>query len=58
MNETLEVYEDEYGAFLVFGEAIMKEVGWNIGDTIEWIDNKDGTFTLRKVPEKESNEPG
>ena len=29
-------------------EELLKEVGWVEGDAIEFIDNKDGTFTLRK----------
>jgi hypothetical protein len=24
-------------------------MGWKIGDTIDWHDNKDGTFSLLKV---------
>ena len=23
-------------------------LGWEIGDTLEWIDNKDGTWTIKK----------
>ena len=26
---------------------LCKELGWQVGDTIEWIDNKDGTWTLK-----------
>ena len=28
---------------------LFEDAGWNIGDTIEWIDNKDGSWTVRKV---------
>jgi len=28
---------------------LLKELSWNTGDNIEWIDNKDGSFTLKKV---------
>lgn len=24
-------------------------VGWKVGDTIEWVDNHDGSFTLNKI---------
>jgi hypothetical protein len=26
----------------------MNEVDWHEGDVIEWIDNKDGSWTLQK----------
>ena len=34
---------------LSFPDKLIKSVGWVEGDTLEWIDNKDGTFTLKKV---------
>jgi hypothetical protein len=27
----------------------MKKMGWETGDTIDWHDNKDGSFSLIKV---------
>ena len=38
---------------LVFPDEVMEEVGWKPGDTIQWIDNKNGTWTLTR---KESND--
>ena len=29
-------------------EELLKEVGWKTGDVLKWIDNNDGTYTLRK----------
>jgi hypothetical protein len=26
----------------------MQEAGWKEGDTLEWIDNKDGSWTMKK----------
>lgn len=34
---------------LDLGLEICARLGWQPGDTIEWIDNKDGTWQLRKV---------
>ena len=34
---------------LVFGEDILEEMGWKEGDTLEWIDNNDGSWTIVKV---------
>lgn len=30
-------------------EEMLKLQGWVEGDTLEWIDNKDGSWTLQKV---------
>jgi DNA-binding Xre family transcriptional regulator len=32
---------------LDLGTELCEELGWQVGDTIEWIDNKDGTWTLK-----------
>lgn len=40
---------DRPGEFLLdLGNEVCDELGWKPGDTIEWIDNKNGTWTLRK----------
>jgi len=39
--------KDEY--ILPFPEGMIKEMGWEIGDNLKWIDNGDGTFSLRKT---------
>ena len=51
MKYTLTVQEDpETGdAILEFPDELMASVQWKEGDTIEWIDNKDGSWTLRKA---------
>lgn len=41
-----EVKEIDGVPYLVFPEG--EELPWEEGDHLEWIDNKDGTFTLRK----------
>jgi hypothetical protein len=53
---TITVEEDPENGDLIlpFTDEILSEVGWVPGDTIEWIDNKDGSWTLRK---KDGNEP-
>ena len=33
-------------------DQLCLEVNWRIGDTLEWIDNKDGTFSLKKLEPK------
>ncbi|HBC3976575.1 MULTISPECIES: MbcA/ParS/Xre antitoxin family protein [Vibrio] len=36
-------------AFFNIPETLQKELQWEDGDQIEWLDNKDGSWTLRKV---------
>ena len=46
---TLEVQKLEDGdEYIEFPKDVREEVGWEDGDIIEWIDNKDGSWTLRK----------
>lgn len=47
---TLDVKNDpETGdQILEFPDDLMESAGWKEGDVIEWIDNQDGSWTLRK----------
>ena len=29
-------------------DDLLEEMGWKEGDELEWIDNNDGSFTLKK----------
>lgn len=33
---------------LDLGTELCEHLGWKPGDELDWIDNKDGTWTLRK----------
>jgi hypothetical protein len=33
---------------LDLGNELCEQAGWAPGDTLEWIDNQDGTWTLKK----------
>lgn len=43
---------DEEG-LLIFPDELWELVGWKEGDIVEFIDQKDGSFILRKVEEEE-----
>lgn len=47
---TLDVQEDpETGdAILEFPSDLLEQTGWKEGDTLEWHDNKDGSWSLTK----------
>ena len=34
--------------FVQFPEEAMNQMGWYEGDVIEWLDNGDGSWTLKK----------
>lgn len=48
---TITVEEDpETGeAILPFPQEMLEQVKWKEGDTLEWIDNNDGSWSLIKV---------
>jgi bifunctional DNA-binding transcriptional regulator/antitoxin component of YhaV-PrlF toxin-antitoxin module len=50
---TVEVQENEAGEqILPLPQELLDEVGWKEGDTLDFIDNKDGTFTMVKLEQK------
>ena len=59
MNSTVVtlVKDPETGDLILpLDDEIFSETGWEIGDTLEWIDQKNGSWVLRKkemAPEKE-----
>lgn len=50
----LDIQESPTGdQFIEFPPEALEAVGWKEGDSIEWIDNKDGSWTIKKKePEK------
>ena len=34
--------------YITFPPELLEEVGWKEGDTVEWTDNKDGSWSLSK----------
>ena len=55
---TLDVkYDNETGdTYLQLPDDMMLAAGWNLGDDIEWIDNKDGTWTMKKIEKDNEKE--
>ena len=49
---TLEVQEDQFGEkFIEFPPEAIADLGWKEGDTVEWHDNGNGSWTLTKKEE-------
>jgi hypothetical protein len=47
---TVEEAEDGSGDLVMpLPQDMLDQVGWLEGDTLEWIDNKDGSWSIQKV---------
>lgn len=53
MRVKIKQNEDGERYFLIPDE-LQKDLSWNEGDPIEWIDNSDGSLTLRKISQLEA----
>jgi bifunctional DNA-binding transcriptional regulator/antitoxin component of YhaV-PrlF toxin-antitoxin module len=50
------VQEDENGEFVLpLPQEMLEEVGWKPGDNLEWIDQGDGTWEIRRKNEPLDN---
>ena len=45
----LQVKEQDGYQYIELPDSLMKKMGWEIGDTIDWQDNKDGSWSLLKI---------
>ena len=48
IGEVIQDPENDQQCILVLGTEVCDHLGWKPGDTLEWIDNKDGKWILRK----------
>jgi hypothetical protein len=50
LTKTIKIIESDDGDLVLdLGTELCAELGWAVGDTIQWIDNKDGTWQLTKT---------
>lgn len=45
---TITVIDDGEDVILPFPDELLSTTGWQEGDTLAWIDNGDGSWTLKK----------
>jgi len=59
LKKTVNIVEDpETGDLLLdLGTELCAEMGWQVGDTVEWIDNQDGSWTLQKIKQPSLEAP-
>lgn len=54
---TATVQEDDNGdAVIPLPEEMLEELGWKEGDTLDWKDNGDGTYSISKLEKSEDTE--
>jgi hypothetical protein len=49
---SVEIVEDpnQPGELLLdLGQALCDTLGWKVGDQMKWLDNGDGSWTLKKI---------
>jgi len=52
---TVNLIEDSDGELILpFDENTLDDMGWEVGDTLQWIDNNDGTFSIKKYEDSNS----
>lgn len=51
---TLEEDTETGDLILPFTDEILNELGWKEGDVLEWLDNKDGSWSLVKKKQKKN----
>lgn len=37
--------------YIIIPDELFDDIGWKVGDNIKWVDNNDGSFSLRKINE-------
>lgn len=47
-NVKLELDPETMDLVLPIPEEVIQEMGWGLDDILEWEDNNNGTFTLRR----------
>ena len=51
---TIEQDPDTGDLVLPFTNVILAELGWKEGDVLDWVDNKDGSWSLVKKKTKKN----
>ena len=50
-NFIITLIEDGDDLILPLPERLLEDAGWNEGDILDWSDNGNGSWTLKKVEE-------
>jgi hypothetical protein len=57
-SSTLVVQEDPVTGdlFIELPQRLLKQLGWNEGDDLQWIQDANGNWTVKKVEEDEAED--
>jgi hypothetical protein len=50
-NYIVTLIEDGDDLILPLPERMLEEAGWKEGDLLDWADNGNGSWTIKKMPE-------
>ena len=54
----VKIKQNENGEhYFIIPDEFQKDLSWNEGDLIEWIDNGDSCWTLKKLCQQDALEP-
>lgn len=45
---TLPVEQDDEGCYLTFSDDLLEQLGWSVGDVLNWDEQDDGTVIVTK----------
>ena len=45
---TLPVEQDDEGCYLTFSDDLLEQLGWSVGDVLNWDEQDDGTIIVTK----------
>lgn len=56
-SRVVEIQEDPdtKECYFVLPQDVIRSLGWTDNDELEWVENSDGSWSLRKVIEKKKN---
>ncbi len=54
---TLPVEQDDEGYYLTFTDDLLEELGWKVGDDLDWDIQPDGSIKVTKHDETTSDRP-
>ena len=53
---TLPVEQDDEGYYLTFSDDLLEELGWKVGDDLDWDVQDDGSIKVSKHVETDEQE--
>ena len=53
---TLPVEQDDEGYFLTFSDDLLEQLGWSVGDVLNWDEQDDGSVRVSKYVETEDQD--